>query len=174
MMLKTLGLLGWPVEGCSWACESMQIRSLSGAQFPSSKAASAVRILYAAQTDDMLDHIYFSSLHRCLYDGWLRGAGGYANQRKPNRKAAGYPLPSASPMSTFHGQLMVNMANDFNSVHRPAVFAAVRRATCMSPYVQWSYRAETNLHILLNRSISLCMAHLMRTTPWSRLEPSTR
>jgi hypothetical protein len=59
MMLKTLGLLGWPVEGCSWACESMQTRSRSGAQFPSSKAASAVRILYAAQTDDMLDHIYF-------------------------------------------------------------------------------------------------------------------
>ena len=76
MMLKKLALLGWPVEGCSWACESMKIRSLSGAQFPSPKAASGVNILYA-QTDNMLDNIYFlitTVLVRWLVEGcwWVR------------------------------------------------------------------------------------------------------
>jgi hypothetical protein len=45
--------------------------------------------------------------------------------------------------------LTIDMANAFNSVDRAAVFAAVKqRVPCMLPYVQWSYGAATDLHIV--------------------------
>ena len=59
MMLKTLALVGWPVEGCSWACEPMEARSRCGAQFPSLEAASGVKILHTVQTDKMVDNTCF-------------------------------------------------------------------------------------------------------------------
>jgi hypothetical protein len=45
--------------------------------------------------------------------------------------------------------LSVDMANAFNTVSRSAVFAAVQeRAPSLLPYVQWSYGAATDLHIV--------------------------